>query len=944
MKIGMSTKVILLFLISGLVPLGISGFIGQRTADVALKEQAFKQLVSVRETKKEQIEEYFSNIEKQIIVYSKDGMIINAMEELNTAFKAFRKENEINDAQLNEYRSALKKYYTRDFSRKYKSQNNGRSPDTDKLISQLDDESVLLQYFYIKSNDYVLGEKNKLDYASDQSTYSNHHGYYHPIIREFQEQFGFYDIFLVDPDSGDIVYSVFKEIDFTTSLIDGPYANTNLGKVFREANKSTNPQYVKLVDFTPYLPSYESAASFIASPIFDGQRKVGILIFQMPIDRINMVMTSNQNWKSTGLGESGETYIIGNDFTMRSQSRFIIEDKEGYYTQMEELGMDKSLLNIISAKDSTILLQKIETKGTHAAVSGEANVEIFPDYRNVPVLSAYAPLDIKDVNWAIMAEIDEKEALKAVATFTRRMMIISGFLLVFIIGLGVLVIRITGKVTNVIKKMVASLTDCSGQIHSASEQISSSSQTLAQGASEQASSLEETSSSMEEMSSMTKQNTLNAEEASKLVDMCTTAAEEGNKAAVEVSNSMEEITASSKKIDEITKVIDGIASQTNSLSYKAGNETSQIIKQGNSFAVVAKEVRNLANKSTAAAKDTRVIVESCIASADDFGSETDKNEKFKENIKKIARGIKDIETIAFQTNLLALNAAVEAARASDNGAKFAAVAEEVRSLAKKTADAAHDTTNLIGECIKKAGNGTRVAGKCKVTMENIVEDVKKASVLTKEITEASKEQSEGINQVTNAVQQMDGVTQQTAANAEESASASEELAAQAQTMKEQIDILAMQVGGKGTENWHTRKPANLDGEKVEHVRKADIETSSQIPEQQSIHEKTAEKTAIKSLSSITKLLKPALERLLNLKRNDDRSNKGIKSRSTSTTTTHTTESSEQEINRRKIVSDKNAEENKNKTKDVVKETDSEGNLIPVSKDRIQEHSERFNDF
>jgi methyl-accepting chemotaxis protein len=942
MKMGMSAKVILLFLAAGLIPLAISGFLGYWSANMSLKKQAFNQLVSIRETKKEQIEEYFSNIEKQILAYSKDKTIINAMEELKTAFKNFRKENDIDDSQLKGYRTALKTYYTKDFTKEYEKQNNGRSPVIESYFDHLDDDSVLLQYFYIKSNDYVLGEKDKLDFAEDQSTYSNHHGYYHPIIREFQERFGFYDVFLVDSDSGDIVYSVFKEVDFTTSLMDGPYANTNLGRVFREANKSTDPQYVKMVDFAPYAPSYENAASFIASPVFDGQRKVGILIFQMPIDRINMVMTSNHNWKSSGLGESGETYIIGNDFTMRSQSRFLIEDKESYYTTMEEQGVDKSLLNIISAKDSTILLQKIETKGTHAAISGETNVEIFPDYRNVPVLSAYAPLNIKDVNWAIMAEIDENEALRAANTLARQMMMISGALLVFIIGLGVLVIRITGRVTNVIKNMVESLTDCSAQISSATEQISVSSQELAQSSAEQASSLEETSATMEQMSAMTKQNAHNAEETSKLVDMCTTAADDGNKAATEMSLSMADINTSSKKIAEITNIIDGISKQTDTLALKAGEDTSQIIKQGNSFAVVATEVRNLANKSTIATKNTKAMIDGYINKINNDTENAGNYEEFKEDMKKITDGIKAIEVIAFQTNLLALNAAVEAARASDNGEKFAAVAEEVRNLAKKSAEAAQETKGLISECVTKANNGTRVANECKGSMENIVQNVKKASELTKEIAAASAEQSEGVKQVSAAVQQMDQITQKNASTAEETASSSEELAAQAQTMNAQINILAAQVGGKGTGNWHTRKPAKLDGEKVEHVRKADIGTSSQIPEQQSIHEKTAEKTAIKSRSSITRLLKPALERLLNLKGNNDQSNKGIKSRSTSATTAHTTDSSEQEINRRETASDKDTKENK--TKEVVKKTDSAGNLIPMSNDRIQEHSERFNDF
>ncbi len=458
-----------------------------------------------------------------------------------------------------------------------------------------------------------------------------------------------------------------------------------------------------------------------------------------------------------------------------------------------------------------------------------------------------------------------------------------------VIGLGWLFFA--RPLIRFLSRLVERLTDGSTQVASAAAELSSAGQSLAQGSSEQASSLEETSASMEEMSSMTKQNAKNADEASKLVDVCITDAENGNKAAAEVSRSMEEIAASSKKIAEITKIIDGIASQTNALALKAGQDTSQIIKQGNSFAVVAKEVRNLANKSTDAAKDTRVIVESCIANADEFGSKGSNNDEFKENIKKIARGIKNIETIAYQTNLLALNAAVEAARASDNGEKFAAVTEEVSNLAKKSADAAKDTTVLISECVQKASEGTNVAAKCKEDTEHIFEDVKKASVLTKEITEASAEQSEGITQVSSAVQQMDQVTQQTAANAEETASASEELAAQAQTMKEQINILAKQVGSQGT------------GKKT-------------------------------SGNGVSKLLFSPIFFLLGIvkrKKNNDPDNG--------------TESGSLEPSEKTPNVDNKTGGNGNGTKeDVLVKTDSSDSLIPMGESRIPEHDEEFSDF
>ncbi len=431
MKIGI--RLTLLFFAIAFLSMLVIGLISYNKGKVALEEETFNKLTAVREMKASQIEDYFQLIHDQVQTFSEDRMVIFAMKRLKEGFTKIDSELKVDEEKMKDVDARLNNY----FEKEYLSRLN---PNLDKKASIADESTTdknarILQDVYIVGNPNPVGSKDNFDSAPDTSTYSKAHKSFHPVVKSYLDKFGYYDIFLIDHETGNIVYTVFKEVDFGTSLLTGPFKETNLAEVFRAAKDADKKDFVKLVDYKPYHPSYNAPAAFIAAPIFDGDKKIGVLAFQMPIERINSIMTSKEKWSSVGLGASGETYIVGEDYTLRNQSRFLIEDKKNYLLMIEEIGMPKPAIEKISAFNSAIGLQVVKTRGTEAALAGETNAKIFPDYRGVPVLSSYRPLNIPGMHWVIMSEIDEAEAHAPAHTLRKQILLgFSGLVVIIIIA------------------------------------------------------------------------------------------------------------------------------------------------------------------------------------------------------------------------------------------------------------------------------------------------------------------------------------------------------------------------------------------------------------------------------------------------------------------------------------------------------------------------------
>ena len=436
------SKMLIAFSAIAVVAVGVSGLIAFTLVRASLEKESFNKLTAVREMKANQIQDYFQQIDDQVVTFSEDRMIVDAMKAFDTGFTTILAEQGIGSEGIAEIDAGLTDYYENEYLERL-------IPNLLREVSVSDywlEETTgrILQHLYISSNPNGTGSKHQMTNAGDESDYSQTHEIYHPIIRSYLERFGYYDIFLLDL-RGHIVYSVFKEVDYGSSLETGPYSETNFAEAFRAARDASDGDFVQLVDFEPYHPSYNAPAAFIASPIFDGKEKIGVLIFQMPVDRINDIMTNKQEWSEVGLGESGETYLVGDDFLIRNQSRFLIEDSENYFAAIEEAGVPLTTRGRIRNLNSTIGLQEVRTEGTEAALQGETGTAIFPDYREVPVLSSYKPLEIANVNWAIMSEMDEQEAFSDVRSLGNTILISAAALIAVIIAAAIIFSRTITK-------------------------------------------------------------------------------------------------------------------------------------------------------------------------------------------------------------------------------------------------------------------------------------------------------------------------------------------------------------------------------------------------------------------------------------------------------------------------------------------------------------------
>ncbi len=229
---------------------------------------------------------------------------------------------------------------------------------------------------------------------------------HHETLTGFAQTFGFEDLSLIAAGSGVVLYTAAGGPEAGVQLASGPYAATNLASAFRQAMTGA----VAVADFAPYPADDGPPAAFVAAPISANGAVAGVLAARLSVKRIDEVMTGGANWQREGLGETGETYLVGSDHLMRSDSRFEIERPDEYFGQLRQQGYPPEVLRLIQANGTAILAQRVDTEAVRRARAGEAATSRITDYRGVAVLSSFTPLKLPGLDWVLLSEIDEDEA------------------------------------------------------------------------------------------------------------------------------------------------------------------------------------------------------------------------------------------------------------------------------------------------------------------------------------------------------------------------------------------------------------------------------------------------------------------------------------------------------------------------------------------------------
>lgn len=414
-RLAVQSRLIVLLLAVSLGSILAIGWIGYRSARDSITYAVQQQLQSVRHSKTTALVDTLKGLRDQVLSISDGRLATDGMAGFRRGMAGLQ------DASLEpEQEEKLRRWYAEEFIPELKSHLGG-APMVEQYLPA-EPRQRYLQYHYLlpEQRRLVTGDKDVLPPADlDDSEY----GIVHKAVRDRMERaatlFGYEDILLIDDDTLEIVYSLKKRPDFATSLRTGPYAGTSLARAAASLALARDKDSYRVADIEAYVPDAGLPVGFVLSPIFNGPEMIGILALEFPVDRIVAITTGRFEWEREGMGKTGECYLVGPDLMMRSRSRFMVEDQEGFMASLRRSSLPSTTVDQIERQGNVINQLPVRTPAAEDAIRGREGLTIITDYRGVLVLSSYGPLDLDSIRWGVIAEMDVEEAYAPIRSYAR---------------------------------------------------------------------------------------------------------------------------------------------------------------------------------------------------------------------------------------------------------------------------------------------------------------------------------------------------------------------------------------------------------------------------------------------------------------------------------------------------------------------------------------------
>ncbi len=424
------TEVAVVMALVTIVSVLLMGIFNVVTARGFLNGTVEAQLIGIGESRMGRLERGIEALEGLAVTMANGTGVVQALDDLTDGYLAL--DTPLSAAELDEVRNTYADAIASVVPPGYE------APPIDAVFPQ-SERAQYLQYYYLATNPFE--DRSELDDPGDGSAYTEAHAVHHPTLRAMSEALQLGDMLLIDAEISTVVYSVDKNSEFGTNLASGPYRESALAAAVFEHLETAAADEAVIVDVEPYGPAGMNPTSFVAAAIRDEGRVTGALAVEIPSELLVELTTAGQDWRGSGLGETGEVYIVGDDLLMRTDSRVWLEDPDRYLELVADAGYATEITQAVEVFDTTVLIQPVNTDAVAAALAGDSFIAATSNYLGQDTLTVARPLNIKGLRWVGVAEVTTAEAQAPV----RRHLVTLAILLAALIPMVVILALVTAR-------------------------------------------------------------------------------------------------------------------------------------------------------------------------------------------------------------------------------------------------------------------------------------------------------------------------------------------------------------------------------------------------------------------------------------------------------------------------------------------------------------------